>query len=62
MLYQHEHPRETQIIKLYAFLGRYAHQDVSSLRTMPVHVLEALARETAELLREEHDAMTANTD
>lgn len=44
------------------FLGRYAHQPASLVQHEPITQVMAWAKETAQLLQEEHDqAMAART-
>jgi len=61
LIYQEE-TRASQIVRLYAFLGRYAHQDVRSMREMPLSELVSLAKATGQLLEEETAANSVNTD
>lgn len=45
--------RRTQILRLYAFLGRYGRQPIDALGRVPVSLLEELAREVGYLIRDE---------
>ena len=45
--------RERQIYRLFAFLGRYAHQDMNSMWNVTVRDLHGVAREVSELIKEE---------
>jgi hypothetical protein len=52
-------PREVQLYKLLAFLGRYGHQSATEMLKLTVRELVALAAEVGELIREEGEAMRA---
>jgi hypothetical protein len=45
--------RERQIYRLFAFLGRYAHQDMASMWNATVRDLHGIAQQTNELIKEE---------
>ena len=57
-----EYGRAQQITRSYAYLGRYAHQDISSMREMTVRELALLAREVGRLLQDENAATRVDTD
>lgn len=50
-----------RIYRLFAFLGRYAHQPISDMRNMTTRELQQLASATAEIMedeRKQHHHMT----
>lgn len=47
------HSHERHLMRLAAFLGRYAHQPYDSVMRMPITRMMLLAQETGEMLREE---------
>ena len=51
-----ERPRHEQLMRLFAYLGRYAKQDMGSILRFPVSVLVDLAMATGELVTEEQKA------
>ena len=57
-----EYGRAHQITRLYAYLGRYAHQDMGSMREMTTAELSMLARAVSALLQDENAANKADTD
>lgn len=61
-LAQEEEGRAFQINRLYAFLGRYGHQDVRSLQAMTVAELVELSRHVGQLLEDEQAHSPLNTD
>lgn len=54
-----EKSRGDQLMRLLAYLGRYAKQDMGSLLRFPVSVLVELAAATGELVTEEMEASKA---
>lgn len=58
-----ETPRETQLWKLLAFIGRYGHQDILKLRReLPVSDLIQLANAIGHLLKEESSKVSTSED
>jgi hypothetical protein len=51
--------RIAQIDRILMFLGRYAHQPASLVQHEPMMQVYAWAKETAQLLQEEHDQALA---
>jgi hypothetical protein len=45
--------RERDIYRLFAFLGRYAHQDMHSMWNATIRDLHGIAKQTSELVKEE---------
>jgi len=49
-------------MKLLAFIARYGHQDMPSIKRLPLTDLYAFSNALSELLTEEADAMKRATD
>ncbi len=49
-------PRDKEIWKILAFLGRYAHQPIKDLLGMPMSDLVNLAMQTTKFIEEEAEA------
>ena len=55
-------PRRAQIFQLYAFLGRYAHQQIDQLDKRTMKYLMEFAEQVGELIEEEAAASRIETD
>lgn len=54
--------RKRDLLKLVAFLGRYGHQQATTVMQLPISEVMQLAEEVGNLIKEENDAMRARME